>query len=152
MNLWSDKCIWQGGGGFPFAEGQTSLSNILGSSHVNTHLVLSYNDEGKKLQSYRAHQNTSKAEESWSAVSLSLNYKGEEIESLSFSVLFGPESRMLASPTQWWDGAGQDSGEGLSEGHTKEAFFRKGVGIPDRSAATRLQVQHKPREEDAQFM
>lgn len=100
MNLCSDKRIWQEGGGFPFAEGQTSLSNIFDSSYVNTHLILSYSDEGKKLQSYGAHQNTSKAEESWSVASLSLNYRGEERESLSFSVLFGPESWMLASPTQ----------------------------------------------------
>lgn len=55
---------------------------------------------GKKLQGYRAHQNTSKAEErSWSAASLSLNYRGEEIELFSFSSLFGPESWMPASPT-----------------------------------------------------
>lgn len=34
------------------------------------HLVLSSNDVGKKLQVYKVHQNTSKAEEwSWSAVS-----------------------------------------------------------------------------------
>lgn len=49
MNLWSDKYIRQGEGGFPFAEGQTSLSNIFGSSYVNTHLVISYNDVGKKI-------------------------------------------------------------------------------------------------------
>lgn len=53
----------QGEGGFPFAEGQASLSNIFGSSYVNIHLVLSYNDMGEKLQVYRVHQNASKAEE-----------------------------------------------------------------------------------------
>lgn len=65
MNLWSDKCIWQGGGGFPFAEGQTSLSNIFGSSYVNTHLVLSYNDVGKKIARL---QSTSKCIKGWRVV------------------------------------------------------------------------------------
>lgn len=69
------------------------------------------------MQGYRAHWKTSKAKEwSWSSASLSLNYRGEEIELVSFSLLFGSERMDSSQPYpvlgRSWAGHGREADQG----------------------------------------